>query len=109
MGLNIYVIKSRLSKKKLIRMLKDHFSGLEQLGLHDFVIKYFKGIWFIKFYHLDYRIEMWFRNWSGKTGFRLDFFVWDEERGSYRKFDDVFVHVAQDYLVENGLVEEVKA
>lgn len=107
MGLNTYVIKSRLSKKKLIRMLKDHFSGLEQLGLHDFEIMYFKGIWFMKFYHQDYCIEMWFRNFSGKTGFRLDIFVWDEERGSYRKFDNMFVPVSLDYLVENGLVEEV--
>lgn len=107
MGLNTYVIKSRLSKKKLIRMLKDHFSGLEQLGLHDFEFRYFKGIWFMRFYHQDYRIEMWFQRWSEKTGFRLGFYVWDEEYGSYRKFDNMFVPVSLDYLVENGLVEEV--
>lgn len=105
-----YKIRCGLSKTKIVKLLRDHVGGYEELKLSDFSFRRIRDLYFIKFCYHEFRIEMAFHYWAGKIGFRLEWFVYpDEYTDRAVCVESRFVHVDLDYLFRNKIAEEVSA
>ena len=106
----VYRIKRRLSKTKVLGMIRDHMGGLQDLKFSDFTFKELRGFYLVKFYQNGRFIEVWFHHWCGRVGFRVDHWCYLDEYDDQLTFiESQFCHVSLDYLVKHGLVEEVAA